>query len=160
MLTTSSKRLSRGEDGFTLIELMVVVLIIAILMAIAIPTFLGAQNKAKDRAAQANLKNVSTAVRTIAVDDLGLFTSVTAANLLAAEGGITTVAGVGTAAAVGFVVDTTVTPNILQLSKISASGTAYGIRLQSDGKTFYCKGVIGAVSALAAPTVCDATTKW
>ncbi len=45
------------ESGFTLIELMVVVLIIAILIAIAIPTFLGAQNKAKDRAAQSSLRN-------------------------------------------------------------------------------------------------------
>ena len=43
-----ARRDGNGEDGFTLIELMVVVLIIAILIAIAIPTFLGAQNKAKD----------------------------------------------------------------------------------------------------------------
>ena len=43
---------NRGEDGFTLIELMVVVLIIAILIGIAIPTFLGARQKAQDRAAQ------------------------------------------------------------------------------------------------------------
>ena len=47
----------RGEDGFTLIELMVVILIIAILIAIAIPTFLGARQKAQDRAAQSNLRN-------------------------------------------------------------------------------------------------------
>src|ERR1039458_10064870 len=45
-----------GEDaGFTLIELMVVLLIMAILLAIAIPTFLGVTKSANDRAAQSNL---------------------------------------------------------------------------------------------------------
>ena len=48
------------EAGFTLIELMVVLLIIAILLAIAIPTFLGVTNTAGDRAAQSNLTNALT----------------------------------------------------------------------------------------------------
>ncbi len=48
------------EGGFTLIELMVVLLIIAILLAIAIPTFLGVTGSAKDRAAQSSLTNVLT----------------------------------------------------------------------------------------------------
>ena len=56
------KRLEgRTEEGFTLIELMVVVLIIAILLAIAIPSFLGARSKAQDRAAQSNARNALTA---------------------------------------------------------------------------------------------------
>lgn len=46
-----------GEAGFTLIELMVVLLIMAILLAIAIPTFLGVKGGAQDRAAQSNLSN-------------------------------------------------------------------------------------------------------
>jgi type IV pilus assembly protein PilA len=158
VISVLRKRLQREEDGFTLIELMVVVLIIAILMAIAIPTFLGAQNKAKDRAAQANLKNASTAVRTIATDDSGLFTNVNAANLLAAEGGLTFVAGAGTATQVGFAADLTVTPNLLQLSKISASGTAYGIRLQSDGRTFYCKNA--AVASVDGTADACADASW
>jgi prepilin-type N-terminal cleavage/methylation domain-containing protein len=49
------------DEGFTLVELMVVVLIIAILIAIAIPTFLGARQRAQDRAAQSNLRNALTA---------------------------------------------------------------------------------------------------
>src|ERR1700685_4423657 len=46
-----------AEAGFTLIELMVVLLIIAILLAIAIPTFLGVTSSANDRSAQSNLTN-------------------------------------------------------------------------------------------------------
>ena len=45
----------RADSGFTLIELMVVLLILAILLAIAIPTFLGTGKSAKDRGAQQNL---------------------------------------------------------------------------------------------------------
>ena len=48
------------EGGFTLIELAVVVLVIAILLAIAIPTFLGTQGAADDRSAQSNLNTALT----------------------------------------------------------------------------------------------------
>ena len=51
-----SERLEDGDAGFTLIELMVVLLIMAILLAIAIPTFLGVKGGAQDRAAQSNLE--------------------------------------------------------------------------------------------------------
>src|SRR5438477_6915281 len=57
------------EEGFTLIELMVVVLIIAILIAIAIPTFLGARQRAQDRAAQSDLRNGLTAEKTVYTDN-------------------------------------------------------------------------------------------
>ena len=65
MLESIKQRLGRDdEQGFTLIELMVVVLIIAILLAIAIPTFLGAKNTANARGAQSNLRNALTAEQT------------------------------------------------------------------------------------------------
>jgi type IV pilus assembly protein PilA len=46
-----------ADAGFTLIELMVVLLVMAILIAIAIPTFLGLTSSAKDRAAQTDATN-------------------------------------------------------------------------------------------------------
>ena len=58
-----------NDEGFTLVELMVVVLIIAILVAIAIPTFLGARTSAQDRAAQSNLRNALTAEKVYYVDN-------------------------------------------------------------------------------------------
>jgi type IV pilus assembly protein PilA len=69
MLQALYRRLRRDEEGFTLIELMVVVLIIAILLAIAIPTFLGARERAQERAAQSNVRNAYTAAKTIYTDN-------------------------------------------------------------------------------------------
>ena len=54
------RRIQSDDEGFTLIELMVVVLIIAILIAIAIPTFLGAKSRAQQKAAQSSLRNALT----------------------------------------------------------------------------------------------------
>src|SRR5579872_7098364 len=54
-----------ADAGFTLIELMVVLLIIAILLAIAIPTFLGVSGSANDRSAQSNLTNALTEVKAL-----------------------------------------------------------------------------------------------
>jgi type IV pilus assembly protein PilA len=83
MISAIRERTSRGrEEGFTLIELMVVVLIIAILIAIAIPTFLGARKRAQDKQAQSNLRNALTAEKTYYVDNQAYSSDVTATGAL------------------------------------------------------------------------------
>ena len=59
--------------GFTLVEIMIVVAIIALLAAIAIPNLLRARITANDSAAQATLRTISTALETYAAANNGLY---------------------------------------------------------------------------------------
>ncbi len=59
----------RSNKGFTLIELLIVVAIIGILAAIAIPQFSAYRQKAYNSAAQSDLKNSKTALEAFFADN-------------------------------------------------------------------------------------------
>jgi type IV pilus assembly protein PilA len=146
------------EGGFTLIELMVVVLIIAILIAIAIPTFLGARQRAQDRAAQSNLRNALTAEKTYYTDNQQYSQDVaTGGALKSIENSLdwqASAAPAANGAVYVLVTSTSGTANdIVTLGSHSASGTCFYLKDTATGAsagTTYAKGSCTALNAITA----------
>ena len=69
-------RLAKKNEGFTLIELMIVIAIIGILAAIAIPQFNSYRKRSYDAAAQSDLKNMATAQEAYFVDNFTYTTAI------------------------------------------------------------------------------------
>lgn len=132
---------SNGEGGFTLVELLVVMLILGLLAAIAIPSFFNQRDKARDADAKSVARTAQTAMETYATDNQGSYVLADPAALIAIENTLTgetvTVTGVdGTGLPVAKayrVTSTSSTGNTFWISRAATGVTALGCATASTG---------------------------
>ena len=143
---------------------MVVVLVIAILLAIAVPTFLGARERSQDRAAQSNLRNALTAAKVLFVDT-GDYRGATTTGLGNIEPGLTwQAATVASAEEFQISVSLTDSDTIFAAASMSDSETCFQIKDDSNeagasGGTKYGT-TTGACTGTAAATGAAAIDGW
>ena len=128
------------EDGFTLLELMMVILIIGILIAVTMPFFLGATSRAKDRAMQSSLSTATTGAKSLYLGKPD-YSLATPAAMTAETGGITFInAGNPTGQNTVSLFNPLASPTTLVLSGTSKTGTCfYVLDNEAAGTTLYAK---------------------
>jgi type IV pilus assembly protein PilA len=125
-----AQRRSNDGGGFTLIEVLVVILIVGVLAAIAIPLFAGQTDKAVDAQAKELARTAETTAETIASDHDGEYNNVTVVELHRYEPSIPTVEGTTGP----YLSATTHTPTEYSVTVKAGDGDEYTISRNAGGE--------------------------
>ena len=141
---------SAEESGFTLVELLVVMLILGILAAIAIPAFFSQRNKAADSEAKANVNTAATAMESCATDNGGSYATCNIAALQAIEPTINSTVAVTASGTSSYTLTaTSTTTNTFQIVRASGGAVTYPCTTTaSTGKASAgCPAALGATGS-------------
>jgi type IV pilus assembly protein PilA len=131
----------KDERGFTLIELMTVILIVAVLILLALPTFLGTRQRAWDRATQADVRNAFAAERAYYTDTL-TYTTVPA-EMTAIEAAIIYVDG-----------DTPLVTHVAYLHHHVPTNELFVSAKSPSGRCWYLREIDGGGAEFASDPAC------
>ena len=129
---------TQSESGFTLVELLVVMLILGLLAVIAIPAFFNQRIKAQDAEAKSIAKTAQTAIETLATDNQGSYLTADRTKLKAIE---PTLSSATTGA--NNITVLTVASNAYTITVASASGNTFSVTRDSTGAVGHPCGTAG-----------------
>jgi type IV pilus assembly protein PilA len=104
---TRARTRGSSEHGFTVIELLVVIIIIGILLAIAVPSYLGFRDRAANNSAKANLRAALPAADAYYMDN-GTYVGMEGTDLVAIDSSVSPTLAVASADATSFCLTDTV----------------------------------------------------